>query len=407
MSSFEAGFGRVEITPHNMNLPLLGYGTREHGTRIGNAQAVHDPLWARAMAVRQGDAAWALCALDLVGVDAQTVAQVRGQVAQRTGLKPEAILISTIHTHSGPRAQEAANWNRPFSTLVADAIVEAWEGRRPAQAACGAGVLYGHSINRRWLDRPVDPGVGVLRVDTVTGELLGVVVNFGLHAVVLGGDNLLISADYVGYARDQVEKVMGGTCLFTNGGGADVNPLTQTVRRQLAEGRPFVTMTEAHYYGEGPDPIYIEERKGGTFAEAEDLGRAVGQEVTRVALGLRTAPPDGTPWSAQAWVNRLDQGEDLIETQAMGVGNWALVSQPGEVFVETALAIKARLREFGYPYPWLVSYANDWQGYLVPEAAYREGGYEVERARTKGQSPKLQERLWAGISPLLPRHPAA
>ena len=403
MSEFKAGFGRSEITPDHLELPLLGYGTREHGTRTGHSQGVHDPLWARAMVVEQGPAAWALCAIDLVGVDAQTVTDIRGRVAQRTGLAPASVLVAAIHTHSGPRAQEAANWDRPFAALVAEAIIEAWERREPATIGYGAGVLYGHSINRRWLDRPVDPGIGVLRVDAVGGGHLGVVANFGLHAVVLGGDNLEISADYVGYARDRVESELGGICVFTNGGGADVNPLTDTVRRQMAEGRPFVTMTDAHYYGDGPDAIYIEERKGGTFAEAEHLGVAVGEEILRVARGLRPAPPERAPWSAQARVNRLEKGRELIETQALGVDRWALVSEPGEVFVETALAVKARLRRMGYRYPWLVSYANDWQGYLVPEAAYLEGGYEVENAKKRGTSPKIQERLWAGISPRLPQ----
>lgn len=407
MSELQAGFGCTEITPDNMGLPMMGYGRREHGTRIGDSEGVHDPLWARALVLRQGEAAWALCELDLVGVDAKTVADIRQRVSQRTGLAPEAVLIAAIHTHSGPNVQDAGNWNRPFAAMVADVIVQAWENLQPACIASGAGFLYGQSINRRWFDRPIDPGVGVLRVDDAGGKLLGLAANFGLHAVVLGGDNLLISADYVGYTRDAVEQEFDGTCIFTNGGAADVNPLTETVRRQMAEGRYFTTMTGAHYYGEGPDAIFIEERAGGTFAEAEVIGQALAQEIVRVARGLTTTLPDSALWSAQAWVNHLDGGEELIETQALGVGDFALVAQPGEVFVETALAVKAELRKLGYRYPWAVSYANDWQSYLAPEVAYAEGGYEVGRAESRGHSHQLQDRLWASISCLLPSRSGA
>jgi len=396
------GFGHIEITPDNLGLPMMGYGTREHGTRIGGSEGVHDPLWARAFGLKRGENAWALCALDLVGVDAETVAEIRRQVSERTGLPPKAILVTAIHTHSGPDELDAENWNRPLAEMVAGAILQAWDNLQPVRVASGAGVLYGRSINRRWFDRPIDPGVGVMRVDDREGAVLGTVVNFGLHAVVLGGDNLQISADYVGYARDAVEDALEGTCIFTNGGAADVNPITETVRRQLAEGRPFVTMTGAQYYGEGPDPIFIEERKGGSFEEAESLGHAVAQEVVRVAEGLKPHLPSTGPWSVAAWVNHLADGEELVETQALGVGDFALVGQPGEVFVETALRMKTRLRSLGYRFPWLVSYANGAYSYLPPLEAFSEGGYEVERARTHGHAEDVQERLWSGIREVLP-----
>ena len=401
MSELKAGFGCVEITPHNLGLSMLGYGTREHGTRTGTSQGVHDPLWVRAVALCQGGAAWALCAVDLVGVDEGTVYDIRQRASQSTGLAPETILIAAIHNHSGPDARDPGNWERPFASLVADAIVQAWENLQPAQLASGAGFLYGYSINRRWFDRPIDPGVGVLRLDDASGNLLGTIVNFGLHAVVLGGDNLQISADYVGYMRDAVEQALGGTCVFTNGGAADVNPLTETLRQQLAEGRCFTTMTGAHYYGQGADAVFIEERKGGTFGEAEILGHALAAEVIRVTRGLAPIRSEVVPWSAQAWVNHMAEGEALIETQAQGIGDFALIAQPGEIFVETALTMKSELRKLGHRFPWVVSYANGYQSYLAPGQARIEGGYEAERAELRGHAHDVQDRLWERIRPML------
>jgi len=376
---------------------MMGYGKRK-----GKSTAVHDPLWAKALVLRQGRVAWALCIAEICYLDARIVADIRCQASQRTGLVPEAILVAAIHTHSGPSALDAGNWDRPFAGIVTETIVQAWENLRPAQLSSGSGFLYGYSINRRWFDRPVDPGVGVLRVADTDGNLLGLVANFGCHAVVLGYYNLAISADYVGCTTSAVEELLGGTCILSGGGAGDVNPLTGTVRQQLVEGHPFVTMTGATYYGQGADAIAIEDRGGGTFAEAQAMGRALAREIVRVSRGVKIIEPEGIPWSAQAWVNHREVGSKLIETQALGIGDFCLVSQPGEIFSETALAIKARLRRLGYRCPWAVSYANDWQSYLVPETAYLEGGYEVGRALASGHSPKLQDRLWAGIRPLIP-----
>ena len=398
MTDFQAGFGRIEITPQHLGYSLLGYGNRQHG-----ATAVHDPLWARAMVVRQKRAAWALCSLDMCWVTAETVARIRQLVSEQTKLRPEAVLIVATHTHSGPSDLEAGNWDRPLAELVTAAIVQAWEGLQPARLATGAGFLYGHSLNRRWFERPVDPGVGLLRVDSAEGALLGQVVNFGCHPVVLGSDNYQLSADFVGYGLERVEKSLGGVCLFTNGACGDINPLTDTVRAQLAERRSFTTMVpDVRYYGQDERPVSIGDRQGGTFVEAKHLGEALADEVIYIAQGLTATEPERPPWSAQAQVNHVDQGEELIETQAVGVGDFALVAQPGEVFVETGLEIKANLRRRGYRYPWLVSYANDWQLYLAPEVAFPEGGYEVNRAEEMNHSPQLQARLWGAIEDKLP-----
>ena len=112
-----------------------------------------------------------------------------------------------------------------------------------------------------------------------------------------------VSADFVGYARDAVERALGVPCLFVNGGCADVNPLTATVRRQLAERKPFRTMArEGRHYGAGPDTVRIEDRGGGTFEEAELIGSALadgsslgaGDSSLGSAVGTGTGSVDGS-----------------------------------------------------------------------------------------------------------------
>jgi len=51
----------------------------------------------------------------------------------------------------------------------------------------------------------------------------------------------------------------------------------------------------------------------------------------------------------------------------------------------------------------VVSYANDYQSYLSPEAAFPEGGYEVEMSKRFNHSPKLQSRFWEALSTGIPQ----
>jgi hypothetical protein len=64
------------------------------------------------------------------------------------------------------------------------------------------------------------------------------------------------------------------------------------------------------------------------------------------------------------------------EIQTLKIGPWTFVGWPGEVFVEHALAVKARARNV-----FIISLANgELQGYITTEAAAAEGGYEASNA---------------------------
>lgn len=397
MEQFEVGFSTAVITPDHMGFPMYGYGARKD-----NSTGVHDPLYAKTLVVKRGNEAWSLTVLDLIGIDSATVNAVRQMVAARTGLKPESMLISVIHTHSGPSIKDEGNWDGPFAEKLVDAITTAWESLQPAKVGVGAGFLYGYHVNRRWMERPVDPSVNVLRFDDLEGKPIAIAANFGLHPVVMGYDNFLISSDYVGVARGIVEKELGCFCLFANGAAGDVNPITKTVRKQLEERRSFVTMTGAFYFGRSLETIELADRAGGTFDEVEELGTAVGERIAYTACGIKTKAPSTPPWSISVRVRHSDEKDDTVESMAIGFGDWIAISEPGEIFVETGLDLKSRMRKLGFQFPWVVSYANDYQYYLAPQAAFPEGGYEVEMTKMAGHSPEFQPRLWAALEPKIP-----
>lgn len=396
---FEVGFSTVDITPDHMGFPLYGYGGSE---RLSSG--VHDAITSRTMVLKSGQQAWSLTVVDLIGIDAEKVNKVRQLVADKNlGLDANAIMISAIHTHSAPGIQEPDNWDRPFEQIIAEGIIEAWKKLEPAKVGVSAGFLYGYQVNRRWMERPVDPSVNVIRFDDLKGKPIGIGVNFGLHPVVMGYDSMLISADYVGVARRFVEDKFDCPCLFANGAAGDVNPITRNVRNQLADRKSFVTMTGAYYFGKDEDTIELADRIYGTFEEVEEIGNALGDRIVYVANNLTTKIPPSGPWSYSTSITHSDESDETIEAMAMGFADFVLMGEPGEVYVETGLELKAKARKLGYQYPWVVSYANDYQSYLSPEAAFREGGYEVEMSESYKHSPKLQNRIQAALGKGIPQ----
>ncbi|MEZ4864818.1 MAG: neutral/alkaline non-lysosomal ceramidase N-terminal domain-containing protein [Caldilineaceae bacterium] len=421
-----AAFGRADVTP-KVGCRLMGYGNRASG-----ATAVHDRLFARTLVLETAGTLWVLISCEFCYLNVSTIQAIRTAIQQRSGIAPTNVFIATTHTHSGPSDQDVDNWEQPLATLVADAVDEAVARLQPAHIASGYGMLYGYSINRRWIDRPVDPGVGVIRIDSIAGQPLGLVANFACHAVVMGPDNLQISADWPGHASAKLESALGNgaTCLFFQGGAGNINPLVAGVRAALQSGRPVVSIgnISAYYGAPASGDVYnIGNRTGGTFAEVAEVGDAFTAEVLRIHRGLQPAALQQPLWAEQITVKAAISPDEPEESAALRsttivnydalyaaglpteimlfqLGDALLVGQPGEVFSETSVWLKSHLRALGYQTPLLVSYANGWFSYLPEPDDFPEGGYEVGRAHGTRVSRYYQPRVREAIEPVVQRH---
>lgn len=69
-----------------------------------------------------------------------------------------------------------------------------------------------------------DDTVMAARLVTDDGAVLGTILNYGCHPTCLGPLNTKLSPDYPGAARNAVERVLGGTCMFVLGACGDTAP---------------------------------------------------------------------------------------------------------------------------------------------------------------------------------------
>ena len=165
MSELKAGAAKVALQP-KIGTDLIGYG------QVQETQGIHDPIHARALVLDDGNTIIALCSIEVCFFISHDVAQMRRDIASRIPIPPENIFFCATHTHSAPAFFEPENWERLPGDSAADAVVAAYEARQAAQIGFGFGQLQGYSINRRFMNRPVDPSIGVIRVDTTDGKPL-------------------------------------------------------------------------------------------------------------------------------------------------------------------------------------------------------------------------------------------
>jgi Neutral/alkaline non-lysosomal ceramidase, N-terminal len=408
---FTAGFSKVCISPP-AGAPLAGFAARQ-----GVAEGIHDDLFARALVISNDDATIAFISVDVLALPAHFVERVRPAINERAGIRPEAVMIASTHTHAGPVTittffNPDESLNAAYMDRLAEAIVEsvaaAWRERFPARVGVGAGHVTGIGVNRRTPDKlPVDEEVGIIKVEDAAGRTRAVLINHACHPTVLGPDNLLVTGDFPAFAIEKIEAALdpGGFAMFTNGtqGNISVGHSSElSAIGVVTPGRTFGRAAElGHRLGDAALAALrqIETVRNpalGAISLLTDLPLKTLPAMEEAERALREADQrlSSLPGNqaAEEEINRAKSerlyasitrfyaketsalnGHLPVELQGLRIGDAAFIAVPAEVFVEIGLQIKARA-----PYrSFIVGIANGYIGYLTTRAAHAVGGYEV------------------------------
>ncbi len=226
-AGLEAGAAMVDITDYE-------------------AGPVNDVLYAKALVLRSGDITAVIATVDAVAIEeigpikSGYLDNVRSQLQEQLQIDPHNVIVNASHCHGIVVADVADR--------TVQAVKEAAEKLTPVKIGVGVGHEDRVSANRRLklksgreLDvrhayslppdeevasvGPIDPQIGVLRLDDEDENTVAVVYNFAVHPIqgVPGGGN---TADIIGYASKVIEDNAGeGTvALFLQGCAGDLNP---------------------------------------------------------------------------------------------------------------------------------------------------------------------------------------
>lgn len=365
-ADLSAGVARVDITPP-VGYPMGGYAARQ-----GPSTNVHDPLFATALILKSDGMTIVIISCDLRSFPSERILTLA-----RQRKLADHVLISATHNHSGPMTWEDQSWpqqQRSWFAQTEDKMLQAIESASqqmfPARISAGFDEVYlGHNrrklgsdgkVTMLWRNQeklptsPIDPTVGVIRIDDQTGKPRAVLVNYACHAVVLGPDNRAISADYPGYLARRLERDLAGAlCLFVQGGAGDINPYLD--KQPVSEGG---------------------------FNEAERMGNALATTAVALAKKLKPLPDASAKLVASSEVITFRDRWDPSKTVAAGLttilinNQIGIATMPGEPFVDLQLALRDKSETpttflFGYTY----SAGGEWIGYVPTIRAATEGGY--------------------------------
>lgn len=395
-SVLKAGAAQVDITPRP-GIPLTGFIAR-----LGPSTGIHDPLFARALALDTGGQQGLLITCDLLALDASFVSAARRAIREATGIPENHIMIACTHTHSGPATIYLRDCGEVDTTYLdhlrlklVKAAQDAVSNLHVANVGVGRGQVDHGILNRRQPGRRTDPDLDVISFRDKGGKYLAILVNYACHPVCLEASNRLISADYPGYLTRTLQEQTHAVVLFTNGAAGDINPermgsftfaedlggtlATETLR--VLDALEYQDTAVLRIAGERLDlPLQLppardeleqkvfEYRQG--LVEAEAAGNVLKGKLHQAMLG----------W-AEATLAGVLRGNISVqvpaELQAICLGEAMLVGIPGELFSELGKEIKSStsMRQVT-----MLGYTNHDIGYIPTRQAYAQGGYEIEDA---------------------------
>jgi hypothetical protein len=211
-----------------------------------DAGPANDPLYVKALVLQSETTTAVLITVDAVAIGEigritnDYLPQVRSQLEQELGIEPRHVLINASHSHGVVCAD--------VGERTVQAVKAAAQKLVPVKVGAGAGhedrimenrrlkLKSGRTIDVRHAYSlppddeiaevgPIDPQVGILRLDRLDGRTLAVVYNFACHPIqgVPNGGN---TADIIGFASKVIEENLdeGTLALFLQGCGGDINP---------------------------------------------------------------------------------------------------------------------------------------------------------------------------------------
>ncbi len=406
------GTASQRITPAP-GCQLAGFDARK-----GTATSVHDQLYSRTIVLDDGATQIALVSLEVIGVSRDLARRIRAEVTQRTGIPSANVIIAATHTHCGPVTFNHffnpgqvldENYLAQLVIRTAASVELAFMSRSKRRLRTGFAEVHGIAVNRRTADGlPTDPSAGVLLVEELDGTPTAVVINFACHPTVLGPNTLAITGDFPYYTGQQLRSRLGQVeTLFFNGAEGDISIGHRSDLSAVGVIAPFRTFAKAEELGSRLADAVI-----AGFQQLSLANGVLAVASRTVPLPLKTYPPlaamrsrreqaiaDASTLEARqcSLYSRIEEYyAGLYEAQpgpepktlpaeliAIRIGDTAMISFPGEVFIEIALEIR---RRSPFPTTMFLGLANDYIGYIPTADATASAGYEVVAARVAAEA---------------------
>lgn len=423
------GVGVADITPP-VGFRMSGYFHERLST------GVNDPLQAKAIVFTQNNVRAALLFCDLIGLPREISLAARSRIAERAGIPESNISICATHSHTGPlyfgalrqelQQRALAKHGRDpheaidYSSFLVDRLAQAAATANAAQrdVTLAAGFVRQQptiSFNRRFHMKdgsvrfnpgqlnpeivrpagPIDPDIGIILVNDAASQRTTALLSvFALHLDTVG--SVRYSADFPFILettlRNQLNPAL--VSLFGAGTCGDINHIdvttkqrrtTQEIGRLLAEN--IIGGIGSLHRIAAPDLLALHQSVRVPLQSFTD------REIAQAGKDMAKVGGRELPFLEQVRACKITglQGykspELAVDVHVFRLApDTAIVTLPGEVFVELGLFLKERSP---FRNTLVIELANDAPGYIPTQKAFAEGSYETVNSKIRPGSAEL------------------
>jgi hypothetical protein len=237
---------------------------------------IRDRLYAKALVLDDGETKVVLITMDVTAIGGRKISQrmlddvgedflpnLRNRIQNELNIPGCNVLVNASHTHPIGRllCDDQQQIERTF-----DAVKRAVQNMTEVKIGIGSGYEDRITMNRtlrlkngkHWTIRhsnpcppddkvqglgPIDPQIGIIRIDKMDGKPLAVVYNFACH-LLFGDTKGSITANFTGIASKVIEQSLGNDAmaLFLQGAAGDVIDITFKDFNRPRDIEPFGTM---------------------------------------------------------------------------------------------------------------------------------------------------------------------
>ena len=375
-----AGFAKISITPDLNNsadnsedgkfkkVPLAGFGQR----RGKPAKDVHDSIFIKAIALREGQQKLVIVSADLLIMPPNIIDSVIALLAG-DGLDRSQIFFSATHSHSSIggwaygfvgkqfAGKENRNIEKWLIQQIRKAVLNALSDLNPAMIGSGSFNASQYTRNRLIGKSGEKNNEFNFLVIEQTGKRKAIIGSYSAHATTLGDKNMELSADYPGYWERKIESTSADIALFCAGSVGSQSP--------VGPGKGF----------ELPKNI------GEALADSLNMrliSIKLNEKPILSALSLKIFLPDyhfrltNNINVSTGLSKKLMPVPKNVYLQAMRINNMIWIFTPGDFSGESALLIKKDLAPHGFE-AFVSSFNGSYVGYIVPGKYFNINNYET------------------------------
>lgn len=431
----QVGFARVDITPEQYT-NLGGLGDDAHRM----CQVVRDHIFGSCVAITDANGETMLfCPSDIIHARSCLSTPAREAISEATGIPFDHIMINASHNHSGPSTssphlETVQIWFQHYIKQMVKCAKEAMADRKPATVLMGRGSAPDMNYDRHYITNDGILATGgpkypcekhILGNDEIfqlvkfqrEGGRDVLLVNWQCHVTdcsATPSDRFVMTADYVGVLRNELEGQLGCHFAFFQGAAGNLVPNSRIASENVREVHDYHTYGKdlaAYIIGaldnlQPANPGDVKVAKYTFEEEVDHTDDHLAEKARYVRDHYFDFPTNkekndfvrehgfNSYLHANGVAHRAgyDPGETIcIDICALSCGDFSFICAPYEMFCSSGKFIKDNTP---FPMTFVVTCCNNTYDYMADNTIFDYDVYEVNTRRfARGAAERLAQHF--------------